>query len=161
MLIQFGHNDEVPTKKSYTTPAGFTANLERFVNESRNKNAIPVLITPVARRMFDSTGRIEETHAKYTQLVKDVATKLNVPLIDLDKESQELVQQFGPDDSKYLYNYLEPGENPHYPGGHADDTHFNELGARKMAEIVLHDIVKLKLGLATHIIRVAHQTGKK
>jgi len=160
VLIQFGHNDEVQTKKSYTTQDQFKANLARFVTESRSKNAIPVLITPVARRKFDAQGKIEETHAVYTQLVKDVAKQLNVPLIDLDKESQELVQQFGPDASKYLYNHLEPGENPHYPEGRADNTHFSELGARKMAEIVLHDIQKLNLELAEHI-RVVHQKEKK
>lgn len=160
VLIQFGHNDEVPTKKSYTTPEEFTANLVKFVTESRNKKAVPVLITPVARRKFDSSGKIEETHAIYTQLVKDVAAKYKVPLIDLDKKSQELVQQFGPESSKYLYNYLDPGENPHYPEGHKDDTHFSELGARKMAEIVLSEIKNLNLDLAQHI-RVVHQKEKK
>lgn len=153
VMIQFGHNDEVPTKGSYTPPDQFTTNLEKFVNDTRSKKAIPVLITPVARRKFDSTGKIVETHAAYTQLVKDVARKLNVPLIDLDKESQQLLQELGPENSKFLYNYLQPGENPHYPNGHSDDTHFNELGARKMAEIVLHDIEKLKLGLADRIAK--------
>lgn len=153
VLIQFGHNDEVPSKGSYTTPEDFVTNLEKFVNESRSKKAIPVLITPVARRKFDSTGKIEETHAQYTLLVKDVAKKLDVPLIDLDEESQEMLQKLGPDDSKFLYNYLQPGENPHYPDGHKDDTHFNELGARKMAEIVLHDIRKLNLELANRIVK--------
>ena len=153
VLIQFGHNDEVPTKKSYTTEDQFTANLMKFVTESRNRKAIPVLITPVARRRFDSSGKIEETHAVYSQLVKDVAKKYNVPLIDLDKESQQLVQQFGPQESKYLYNYLSPGENPHYPDGREDNTHFSELGARKMAEIVLHDIENLHLELADRIAR--------
>jgi len=153
VLIQFGHNDEVPTKKSYTTPGDFQANLEKFVNESRSKKAIPVLITPVARRKFDSAGKIEETHADYTQLVKAVAKKFQVPIIDLDEESQQLIQQLGPENSKYLYNYLLPGENPHYPEGHADDTHFNELGARKMAEIVLHDIQNLHLELADRIMK--------
>jgi lysophospholipase L1-like esterase len=86
-------------------------------------------------------------------LVKDVAKKLNVPLIDLDAESQQLIQQMGPETSKYLFNYLLPGENPHYAGGHADDTHFNELGARKIAEIVLHDIENLHLDLAGRIMR--------
>ena len=160
VLIQFGHNDEVPTKKSYTTEDQFKANLTKFVTESRSKKAIPILITPVARRKFDADGKIEETHAVYTQLVKEVANKYDVPLIDLDKESQELVQHFGPDASQYLYNHLEPGENPHYPEGRADNTHFSELGARKMAEIVLHDIEKLNLGLAQHI-RVVHQKEKK
>jgi lysophospholipase L1-like esterase len=160
VLIQFGHNDEVQTKRSYTTPDDFKANLEKFVNESRSKKAIPVLITPVARRKFDAAGKIEETHVAYTQLVKDVAKKLDVPLIDLDAESQQLVQQMGPETSKYLYNYLLPGENPHYPAGHADDTHFSELGARKMAEIVLHDIPNLHLELADRI-RVVKQKEKK
>jgi len=160
VLIQFGHNDEVPTKKSYTTPEQFTANMVKFVTESRDKKAVPVLITPVARRKFDSSGKIEETHAIYTQLVKDVAAKYKVPLIDLDAKSQELVQQFGPESSKYLYNYLSPGENPHYPEGHKDDTHFSELGARKMAEIVLSEIKNLDLGLANHI-RVVPVKEKK
>jgi lysophospholipase L1-like esterase len=152
VLIQFGHNDEVPSKGSYTTPTDFVTNLEKFVNESRSKKAIPILITPVARRKFDSAGKIEDTHAKYSQLMKEVARKLDVPLIDLDKESRELLQKLGPDDSKFLYNYLKPGENPHYPEGRSDDTHFNELGARKMAEIVLHDLEKLTPGLAKRIL---------
>jgi lysophospholipase L1-like esterase len=109
VLIQFGHNDEVPTKKSYTTEDEFKANLAKFINESRNKKAIPVLITPVARRKFDSAGKIVETHAIYTQLVKDVASQYHVPLIDLDKKSQELLQQLGSEASKYFYNYLSPG----------------------------------------------------
>ncbi|RYU77189.1 GDSL-type esterase/lipase family protein, partial [Hymenobacter persicinus] len=50
VLIQFGHNDEVPTKRSYTPEADFKANLLRFVAETRAKKAWPVLITPVARR---------------------------------------------------------------------------------------------------------------
>jgi lysophospholipase L1-like esterase len=160
VLIQFGHNDEVPTKKSYTAPGEFSDNLIKFITESRNKNALPVLITPVARRKFDSSGKIEETHAVYTQLVKDVAAKYKVPLIDLNKKSQELLQQFGEQPSKYLYNHLSAGENPHYPEGRKDDTHFNELGARKMAEIVLSEIKNLRLELANHI-SAAHRQQKK
>src|SRR4051812_22009374 len=43
VFIQFGHNDEVKTKASYTTEEQFTANLKRFVVESRSKKAIPIL----------------------------------------------------------------------------------------------------------------------
>ena len=32
VIIQFGHNDEVPTKKSYTEPAQFRLNFVAFVN---------------------------------------------------------------------------------------------------------------------------------
>jgi lysophospholipase L1-like esterase len=151
VMIQFGHNDEVPTKKSYTPEDQFKANLAKFITEARNKKAIPVLITPVARRKFDSTGKVEETHAIYTQLVKNVAKEYDVPLIDLDEKSQELYQQFGPENSKWLFNYTAPGEHPNYPEGHKDDTHFNELGARKIAEIVLAQIKNLLPALAEHI----------
>jgi lysophospholipase L1-like esterase len=151
VFIQFGHNDEVPTKKTYTTEKEFKDYLLKYVTDTRNKKGNPVLITPVARRKFDSTGHIQETHAVYAQIVRDVAHENHVPLIDLDVKSQQLLQQLGADVSKYLYNYLVPGENPNYPEGKQDDTHFSELGARRMAEIVLAEIKNLKLELAERI----------
>lgn len=39
VLIQFGHNDEVSTKKSYTTETEFKANLKRFITETQVKQA--------------------------------------------------------------------------------------------------------------------------
>jgi lysophospholipase L1-like esterase len=151
VFIQFGHNDEIETKKTYTTKEQFTANLERYVNETREKKGIPILITPVARRKFDDAGKIVSTHEVYSELVRSVAKQLNVPLIDLDRKSQALLQQLGVENSKFLYNHLQPGEHPNYPEGKIDDTHFSELGARKMAEIVLAEIRNLNLGLVAHI----------
>ena len=148
VLIQFGHNDEVSTKASFSTEEQFQANLSRYVRESRSKKAFPVLITPVARRKFDSAGRIQGTHDRYSELVRQVAAREKVDLIDLDKKSQELLQSMGPENSRYLFNHLEPGEHPNYPDGKKDDTHFNELGARKIAQIVLSEIRRLNLGLA-------------
>ena len=148
VLIQFGHNDEVSTKASFSTEEQFQANLSRYVRESRSKKAFPVLITPVARRKFDSAGRIQGTHDRYSELIRQVAAREKVDLIDLDKKSQELLQSMGPENSRYLFNHLEPGEHPNYPDGKKDDTHFNELGARKIAQIVLSEIRRLNLGLA-------------
>ena len=153
VLIQFGHNDEVPSKGSYTPEDQFEANLIRFIQEARSKGANPILVTPVARRKFDGSGNIVETHAVYAAIVRRVAGAQRAPLIDLDKESQALLQQLGPENSKFLYDYLTPGEHPNYPEGREDDTHFNELGARRMAEIVLADIRALNLDLAGHIAR--------
>ena len=153
VLIQFGHNDEVKTKKTYTTEEEFKNYLIRYVTESRSKKAIPILISPVARRKFDASGKVEGTHEVYSAIVRDVAKQLNVPLIDLDKKSQALLQQMGPENSKWLYNYLAANEHPNYPEEHKDDTHFSELGARKMAEIVLAEIKNLKLDLANRIYK--------
>jgi lysophospholipase L1-like esterase len=155
VLIQFGHNDEVPTKTAATTETQFKENLVRFVNDSRAKQAIPVLLTPVARRKFDAAGKVQGTHDVYAAIVRNVAAEQHVPLIDLDTESQALIQKFDPEDSKMLFNYLAPRENQNYPEGRADDTHFSELGARKVAEMVLADIKKLKLDLTGRIV-VSH-----
>jgi len=154
VFIQFGHNDEVPTKKSFVTEADFKKNLEKYVAETRSKHANPVLLTPVARRKFDNTGNIQETHAVYAQIVRDVAKEKKVPLIDLAEKGKALYQQMGPDGSTYLFNYLTPGEHPNYPDGKQDDTHFSELGARKIAEIVLAEIRNLKLELQDRIYTV-------
>jgi pectinesterase len=152
VFIQFGHNDEGKEKAGrYTTPEEFEANLLRYVAETRQKGAVPVLITPVARRSFGADGEPAETHPVYADAVREVAALNAVPLIDLDERSKVLLHQFGPDHSRELFNYLEPDENPNYPDGHRDDTHFNELGARRVAELVLVGIRDLSLGLAAHV----------
>ncbi|WP_201982760.1 rhamnogalacturonan acetylesterase [Hymenobacter rubidus] len=155
VFIQFGHNDEVPTKKSYTPEADYKNYLVRFITETRAKKAQPVLITPVARRKFDATGKVEGTHNVYSEIVRVTAREQQVPLIDLDRESQALLQQYGVENSKLLFNQVVPGEHPNYPDGKEDNTHFNELGARKMAQIVLADIRALKLELANRIVQRA------
>ncbi len=153
VFIQFGHNDESKEKgERYSTPDEFKANLLRYVTESRSKKAIPVLLTPAARRKFDENGQIKETHGEYPELVRQVAKENNVPLIDLSEKSKALLQQYGPETSKYLFNYLATGEHPNYPAAVSDDTHFNELGARKMAQLVLAEIRNLKLELADRIV---------
>lgn len=154
VFIQFGHNDEGKEKVGrYTTPDEYKANLVKYINESRSKKAIPVLITPVARRTFDSTGKIKESHPIYSDVVREVAKQLHVPMIDLDEKSKALYEQMGPEAAKYLFNYLQPNEHPNYPDGHKDDTHFSELGARKIAEIVLAEIKNLNIDLANRIIK--------
>ncbi|MEZ0484350.1 rhamnogalacturonan acetylesterase [Fibrella aquatica] len=153
VFIQFGHNDEVKTKKTYTTEADYRTNLIRFITESRAKKAIPVLLTPVARRQFNEVGAVQETHAVYSELVRAVASEYKTPLIDLDRKSQALLQSFGVENSKLLYLQLEPGEHPNYPEGKVDNTHFNELGARKIAQLVLASIRELKLELADRIVK--------
>lgn len=162
VFIQFGHNDESKDKKErYSTPDEFKANLTRFVRETTEKQGIPVLLTPVSRRKFDAAGNALETHKEYAPLVREVARETGAALIDLDASSITLLQEFGEERSKLLFNQLAPGEHPNYPQGVTDNTHFNELGARKMAQLVLKDIVALKLGLAAHIVQPPAKKAEK
>jgi lysophospholipase L1-like esterase len=155
VFIQFGHNDEWPEKVDrYTDPETYKKNLRRFIQEARDKKATPVLLTPVARRRFEN-GIVKGSHDQYSALVREVAKQTQVAFIDLDKVSQELLTHFGEEDSKLLFLHLQPGEHPNYPDGKKDDTHFNELGARKVAQLVLRQIQELKLPLAEKIKRPA------
>ena len=151
IFIQFGHNDEVSTKKTYTTESEFRANLVRYVQETREKKATPLLLTPVARRKFSNNGQIEGTHDVYSQIVREVAEEQQVLLIDLDKKSQALYQQMGVENSKLLFVQLKPGEHPNYPEGKEDNTHFSELGARLIAQLVLAELKLLNTDLNARI----------
>jgi lysophospholipase L1-like esterase len=152
VFIQFGHNDEVKSKvNSYTTPDEFTGNLKKYIGDAREKKIIPVLLTPVARRKFDATGKIEQTHQEYAALVRKLAQEEKLLFIDLDAQSMELYQQFGVENSKLLFCQLKPGEHPNYPEGKDDNTHFNELGARLIAQLVLKEIRTTIPDLLTYI----------
>ena len=153
VFIQFGHNDEVPTKANATTETEFRNNLTVFISEARSKKLNSVLLTPVARRKFDSTGKIVGTHDVYSQIVRDVAANEHVVLIDMDKKGQQLYQQMGVENSKLLFLQLKPGEHPNHPEGKEDNTHFNELGARLIAQLVLEEIKKQIPELSDRIVK--------
>jgi lysophospholipase L1-like esterase len=152
VIIQFGHNDEsVEKKERYSTPDTFKMNLARFIKETREKKAIPILFTPVSRRKFDKDGNAVETHKEYSALTREVAKEQSVLFIDLDEKSRALYQQFGPENSKLLFLQLQPGEHPNYPEGKNDNTHFNELGARLIAQIVLKELKGLNIELTDRV----------
>lgn len=154
VLIQFGHNDEGKEKVGrFTTPEEFKNNLVRYISETKIKRAIPILITPVARRKFSAEGNVLESHPVYADVVRNVASENKIMLIDLNELSKKLLQNFGPEASKLLYNHLAPGEHPNYPDGKIDDTHFSELGARKIAQMVLAEIMKLDIDLKNKIVK--------
>ncbi len=148
VLIQFGHNDQPKRKASHTPPEDFRRNLERFVDEVRAKKATPVLLTPVMRRSFDKAGQFYDTHYEYPDMVRGVAAGRKVALIDMQSESQKVLVKYGPEESRKLFLQLKAGENPNYPNGVEDNTHFSPLGADLMAEIAVDRMRKEKLGLA-------------
>lgn len=148
VFIQFGHNDESKDKGDrYTPPADYRNNLVKFVKEVRDKRAFPVLLTPVMRRRFDRDGKVQDTHGEYPDIVRSVATEYRVPLIDMHRSSARILALYGPEESKKLFLQLKPNENPNYPKGIEDNTHFNPTGATIMASLAVDGIRTQKLGL--------------
>jgi lysophospholipase L1-like esterase len=154
VFIQFGHNDESQKHPDrYTSPEDYRINLLKFINETKAKKATPILLTPVSRRYFDKEGKIKQTHLPYSDVVRVLAKEQNVMVIDLDEKSRNLYQQFGDEDSKLLFLDFPAGLHPNYPEGAKDGTHFNEYGARRIAELVLQEIKKQQIGLTTYIVK--------
>jgi lysophospholipase L1-like esterase len=153
VFIQFGHNDESKEKgERYAPPADYRANLIWMVEQARRRGVQPVLMTPVMRRKFkDST--FMDTHGEYPDIVRSVAAAEKVPLIDMHRRSEAVLKAYGPDSSRTLFNQLKPGENPNYPNGIKDNTHFNPKGAKIMADLAIDGLKQLKIGLSGLVLR--------
>lgn len=141
LFIQFGHNDEKDYDPSrYTDPqTTYKYYLRLFIEGARGKGAYPVLLTPVNRRLFES-GKIINTHREYCKAMKELALKLNVPLIDVCEKSRKLFEELGEEETKKMFLWVEPGKYPAYPDGKQDNTHFSREGAVEIARLVVDGI---------------------
>lgn len=153
VIIQFGHNDQKDQDSArFTNPTTqYRANLERYVNEAREKGAIPILMTSIVRRHFNEKGVLIDTHGNYPLVVRMLANDLKVPFVDLQLLTEQMVIEYGPAKSKDLYLHFEPGENAYYPEGKKDDTHLSKLGATLTAEMALKKLAELNIGLEKFI----------
>jgi lysophospholipase L1-like esterase len=151
VFIQFGHNDEKENTDRYASPEDYRRNLMKFIAEVREKKAIPVLLTPAMRRRFDQDGHFFDTHGEYPDIVRSVAADNKVALLDMHRQSEKLIVRYGVEGSKKLFLQLAPGENPNYPQGIEDNTHFSPLGADLMASLVVEAIREQQLGLTKYL----------
>lgn len=145
VFIQFGHNDASLKKPDrYTSPEDYKKYLTKFVTEAKSKGVTPVLITPVSRRKFKK-GVFSDSHGVYPDVVKEVARTENVLLIDLQAKSAAVISKQGDEPSKQWFNYVVAGTNPIVPDGKNDDTHFSEVGAMKIASLVVEGMRELNM----------------
>lgn len=152
VFIQFGHNDEKTKPDRHTVPGTtFDANLKRFVNETRAKGGIPVLFNSIVRRNFNEEGVLIDTHGAYLESPRNVAKEMNVPFVDLNKITHDLMQGMGVEESKKLLMWVEPNTIPAMPNGKEDNTHLNIYGGRVVAELAIDAIVEVVPDLAPYV----------
>lgn len=146
VFIEFGHNDEkINDSTRFTNPhTAYRYNLIKFVKESREKGAIPVLLTSIARRNFNEKGVLVPTHLEYPLETRLVAQEYKVPFIDLEYYTELMEQKYGPEKSKELHLHFKKGEQPYYSEDKADDTHLSKKGATEVAQIVVNQIKLLE-----------------
>ncbi len=71
----------------------------------------------------------------------------------MHRRSEAVLKAYGPDSSRTLFNQLKPGENPNYPKGIEDNTHFNPKGAKIMAGLAVDGLRELQIGLSGLVLR--------
>ena len=155
VFIQFGHNDsKISDTARYAEPhTTYKKFLELYVNQSREKGAIPILITPVNRRKFDAGGKFVDQHGDYPGVVREVAKELDVPLIDLHKKSLDLFNKLGSQETlKYFLASVPPHEYKALPDGKDDNTHFTRFGAIEIAKLVAESIKELGVPLENFLL---------
>lgn len=151
LFMQFGHNDQKPGAYHSDAMGKYKEVLMVYIDKAREKGAIPVLVTSMMRRNFNEEGKIVNTLENYPEAMRQLAEKENLALIDLNARSEKLFNELGPEKCKEIFIHIAPGEMSNYPEGIADDTHFSEYGAMKMAELVVDEIKNKNLDLVNYL----------
>ncbi|MGH9819335.1 MAG: GntR family transcriptional regulator, partial [Pyrinomonadaceae bacterium] len=89
----------------------------------------------------------------YPDIIRAVAREKKAPLIDMHRKSEAVIKKYGVEGSRALFLQLKPGEDPNYPKGIEDNTHFRPAGAREMAKIVVEGIRQNNLKLRKYLKR--------
>lgn len=139
LFIEFGHNDQKVGTVRYASPAGYADNLRRYIRETRDKGAIPILLSPIVRRHF-TDGVLEDTHGEYLTAVRRVAAEEEVAFIDAERLTREWVTALGDEPSREYFMWVEPGRCPLYPDGRQDNTHLNVRGAHAVARMIAGEL---------------------
>lgn len=133
LFIQFGHNDEKDDPARHTDPdTTFKENLMRFILAARKKGAYPVLITPIARRLFNDQGKfLPGSHGAYPEAVKQTGEKACVPVINLTAVTEAYLEAVGDLASKAYFMWPK------------DNTHLKPEGAVIIAGFLCEELKKL------------------
>mgnify|MGYP002517284652 CR=1 FL=1 len=175
VFIQFGHNDEKPDPKRHTDVGStFDDNLRRYVRETREKGAHPVLLNSVVRRcwfvekddndddeklrdrVFAGADKINsdtlvDTHGAYTKVPRQIAQEMNVPFVDATQITHDIETRLGAEGSRKLHMWFKPGECARLPKGRQDNTHYNIYGAHVVANALADAIAQQVPALKKHV----------
>ena len=140
VLIQFGHNDEKTAEKRHTNPSTtYKDNLSRFIDETRAKGGIPVLLTSVSRRYFNADGTLQRTHGDYPQAMRELAAATGTPLIDMEELSYRWILELGPEGT--VPYFVLDKRNPEA----MDNTHLTREGAEVIAGMIAGKLNELRI----------------
>ncbi|CAD6442356.1 34a3d1d4-a424-4dc3-98f2-38355fdef018 [Sclerotinia trifoliorum] len=116
VTIQFGHNDQ--KAKANITVAEYKTNLQNMAQDVVAAGATPILVTPITRRKFSSSGGgVAQDLAVQANATIAVAKSIGAFYIDLNRASTDYVNAIGATNAE-TYNLIP-----------TDFTHMNEAAS--------------------------------
>jgi lysophospholipase L1-like esterase len=153
LFVEFGHNDQKQKGEGVGPFTTYKRDLKFFISEAKKKGGIPVLVTSMHRRNFDSTGHIVNTLGDYPEAVRQTAKEENVALIDLNAMSKTLYEAWGVENSVKAFVHYPANIFPGQKTELKDNTHFNTYGAWQIAKCIRKGIIDAKLEIAKFLIK--------
>lgn len=138
LMLQFGHNDQ--KLMHLQARGGYRDGLAAYVEETRDRGAYPIIVTPLARNSWKADdGSYNDLLEQYAEACMELGRQYQVPVIDLHGRSMAFVTGKGLEDAKAYF----------YP---KDFTHTNDYGAYKMAGFMVRDYLEqVKSGAYLHL----------
>ncbi|MEO6456572.1 MAG: GDSL-type esterase/lipase family protein [Ginsengibacter sp.] len=151
LFIEFAHNDQKPGDNFLDPFTSYKQTLKEWIMEARKQNIIPVLVTSVNRRTFDSTGHITNSLLNYPEAMRQTAREEGVALIDLNAMSKTLYEGLGPEKSVKAFVHFAANTYPNQLKDVKDNTHFSAYGAYELAKCVVNEIQQNVPALAKYL----------
>lgn len=151
LFIEFGHNDMKQKGEGIGPFTSYKTNLKYYISEVKKKGGIPVLVTSMHRRSFDSTGHIINTLLEYPEAVRQTAKEEKVVLIDLNAMSKILYEAWGPVKSAKAFVHYPANTFPNQDKKLEDNTHFNTYGAYEICRCIVKGIQDSNLPLVKYL----------
>ncbi len=105
-----------------------------------------------AKGSYEVEGNVlVDTHGEYLNSPRRVAEEMDVPFVDLNKLTHDLVVNLGVEKSKSLFMWVPAGIYDFCPKGKIDNTHLNIYGGKVVAGIAMEAVAKVVPALAPYV----------
>lgn len=151
LFIEFGHNDMKQKGEGIGPFTSYKTLLKYYISEVKKKGGIPVLVTSMHRRSFDSTGHIINTLLDYPEAVRQTAKEENTALVDLNAMSKIMYEAWGPVKSVKAFVHYPANTFPNQDKKLEDNTHFNTYGAYEICRCIIKGIQDNNLPLVKYL----------
>lgn len=152
-LIQFGHNDEKPDPARHTDPdTTYAANLRRFIHDVHGIGAVPVILSPLARRAFHDGKPWNADLQRYADAAQRVAEQENVTFVPLLNMSDALLGGMTQTQADAFDAVEHPDKKAENANARLDRTHLDPLGKKVFGRVVADYLSRRLVELGPDVI---------